>query len=345
MEPARELVYIFPPMKLHPLARSAGFAMGIAALGFVSACGGNTSTGGGSGGGGDGGQGGTDVRPPDAVVVEELGERTYSAVLPNGYDPTVPAPLVVMLHGYTDISSNPDVPLPPEAMDAYFGLSDVTRQKGAILAMPLGSEDNLFGKYFWNATDVCCDINNQDTNDIGYLHAVVTDLEAQYAIDPKRIFVVGHSNGGFMANRLACDSAGRFAGIVSLAGMPFLDPADCLASAPIAMLHVHGDADEVVPYAGGEPYGIKYLDDAPGAVAAADLWADKNHCASYSEADPIDLDVELAGAETTRRVYEGCEANGATELWTIQGGAHSPAFAKPDWSSRIVDFLLAHPKP
>ena len=58
-----------------------------------------------------------------------------------------------------------------------------------------------------------------------------------------------------------------------------------------------------------------------------------------------DLDTRLAGSETTVTKYAaGCKAGGAAELWAITGGAHLPSLS-PSFSSSVVDFLFAHPKP
>jgi len=51
-------------------------------------------------------------------------------------------------------------------------------------------------------------------NDIGYLAAIIEDVKSKYMVDEKRIFAFGHSNGGFMINRLACDLADKIAGVV-----------------------------------------------------------------------------------------------------------------------------------
>ena len=41
-----------------------------------------------------------------------------------------------------------------------------------------------------------------------------------------------------MAYRMACESADLIAGIVSLAGATFLDPARCVPSQPVNILHI-----------------------------------------------------------------------------------------------------------
>ena len=66
-------------------------------------------------------------------------------------------------------------------------------------------------------------------------------------VDPYRIYVAGHSNGGFMSYRLACTHADRIAAIVSLAGATFDTPADCSPTEPVAVLQIHGTADDTCP--------------------------------------------------------------------------------------------------
>jgi polyhydroxybutyrate depolymerase len=115
-----------------------------------------------------------------------------------------------------------------------------------------GSTTDSSGRRFWNATDGCCDFERREIDDVGYIDAVIDDMRAQYNIDPRRIFLLGHSNGGFMAHRLACDRAG-IDGILSVAGPSPLSVTSC-DHAPRRVLHVHGDADDVVAFEGGHVF-------------------------------------------------------------------------------------------
>ena len=279
-------------------------------------------------------------RPEDPAIVKDLQGRTYDLAVPADLDASKPAPLLVMLHGYSPSKTA------PQDMDASMHMSPAANKRGILVAFPRGTYDAMLNRYEWNATDACCGFNTPDANDIGYVTAMIDEITSKYKIDEKRIFVVGHSNGGFMAHRLACDQADKLAAIVSLAGATFKNPNKCAASAPISVLQVHGDADATIAYAGGPPLGVPQLPNAPGAVETVADWAVKNRCGTTpaTDAPAIDLVTDLAGAETTKSVFSGCEAGVATELWTIHGGPHAPALSDA-WAPTVLDFLLAHPKP
>lgn len=270
------------------------------------------------------------VEPPAAFTphtASPLDGRPYQFKVPRGYDATKPTPLVVMLHGFT--FSGP-------LEELYMNLGALAESRTFLYAYPDGTKDKL-GLRFWNATDYCCDLWKSGVDDVAYVTAVIDDMSKKYNVDTKRIFLVGHSNGGFMSHRMACDLAPRIAGIVSLAGAQWKDAAKCKPSQPVAVLQLHGTADSIVGYTGSLLY--------PGASASVATWANKNGCTgALATGTPIDLDNGIAGSETTVQAYGGCPSSGAVELWTIQGASHMPAF-KATWTAAIYDFLMAHPKP
>ena len=55
-------------------------------------------------------------------------------------------------------------------------------------------------------------------DDVGYLRALVREALEVRPIDPDRVYVFGHSNGGFMSYRLASELADEVAAIAVLAG-------------------------------------------------------------------------------------------------------------------------------
>ena len=182
-----------------------------------------------------------------------------------------------------------------------------------------------------------------------YLSSVIADIQGKLAIDPKRITVAGHSNGGFMSYRMACERADLVAAIVSLAGETFADPADCKPSEPVSVAQVQGTIDEVIHFNGGVPL-TEGTGRYPGAEASAETWATYDGC----DAKPttlstrIDVVADLADgadpAETSVQEWSGCDAGATVQLWTIPNGSHGPELS-PAFADALIGFLADHPKP
>ncbi|MEZ4302769.1 MAG: hypothetical protein R3B70_48045 [Polyangiaceae bacterium] len=186
------------------------------------------------------------------------------------------------------------------------------------------------------------DFYGTEVDDSSYLSGVVTEIQAKYSVDPKRIYFVGHSNGGFMSYRMACDHADQIAAIVSLAGATFSEDAKCAPSAPVAVLQIHGTADDTVLYDGGSFGPVSY----PGALGTVEKWAANDGCeVTPQDGGALDLESGIPGDDSQAMVYSsGCKGGGHAELWTITGGGHIPALAA-DFGEQVFDFLEAHPKP
>ena len=258
--------------------------------------------------------------------------RPYTLFVPTGLDGG-PAPLVVLLHGYSASGA---------IQESYFQLTPVAQANQFLYAYPDGTVDSA-GYRFWNATDACCNFYGSTVDDVAYVNAVIDDVEHQYNVDPKRIFIVGHSNGAFMAHRLGCDSTGRIAAIVSLAGAQWLDLSHCHPQGTLSVLQVHGTADATIAYDGGSAaVGSPGFPSAPTTVAD---WAMFDSCGPVDAAMPPNLDIDQAilGSETVVSRYTSCSGS-AVELWTIQGGSHIPSLGS-NWGPLIYGFLSAHPKP
>lgn len=254
------------------------------------------------------------------------GERPALLVLPADHDPETPLPLVLSLHGFTSHSAE---------HDRYFGLSKRVNADSFALIMANGTHDPD-GHRFWNATDFCCDLHNTQVDDVQYLAGLLEEAATHIAVE--RIFVLGHSNGGFMSYRLACEGIPRLVAIASLAGTSFSDPSRCAFASPVSVLQIHGTADRVIAYDGstGEQ-------EYAGAEEVALRWAALARC-DLTEPEtlpPLDLDQDLDGPETTRTRYRtGCRNDATIELWTMVQGAHVPRLA-PDFGQRLLEWLFS----
>lgn len=227
-------------------------------------------------------------------------------------------PLVLVLHGYGASG----------ILQAAVFQSTTWNDRAYVLA-PDGLVDST-GKQYWNADPACCDLDHTGVDDSSYLAGLIADVRAAWPVSD--VYIMGHSNGGFMAYRMACDHAGDISAILSLAGDAASTPSACTPSQPVNVLHLHGTADDTVPFA--------------GAMTSTDQWAAHDGCGTTRTALPgtQDLDQAVAGPETTAAALDGCPAGGAVEQWTLTGSGHIPSF-NTGVGSTLFAWLDAHRRP
>lgn len=266
---------------------------------------------------------------PTTVVEQAFADRPYDVFVPGRYDAATPTPLVILLHGY-GVSG--------DIQNLYLRLQPQAEARGFLYVHPDGTP-NALGQKAWNATDACCD-STESIDDSAYITSIIDYVSATYNVDPARVYLVGHSNGGFMSYRMACDHADRIAAIVSLAGATFLDASQCAPSEPVSVLQIHGTADGTIRYEGGStPLG-----EYPSASETVSDWAIYNGCTTTTEPHgTADLGAILDGDETTKEAFTSCPVDGDVELWTIADGPHIPQFTD-NFAVDIIDWLYAHPK-
>jgi polyhydroxybutyrate depolymerase len=262
----------------------------------------------------------------------EIDGRQVTLHVPDSYDPSTAAPLVIALHGYTSAAAE---------LEGYLRLTPESDRTGFVYAYPDGPTDQR-GDRFWNATDACCDFYGSRRDDSRHLSELITRIQATYRIDRARVYLIGHSNGAFMAFRMACDHADQIAAIATLNGASWQDAGRCRPSEPVSVLAIHGSADETISFGGGTINGAAY----PSAARTVNDWVGFDRCGDAgSEAPPLDLVTDRPGAETAVRTYtQGCTGGSTVRAWTIDGGVHVPALG-PGFAPAVVGFLLSQRKP
>ena len=291
------------------------------------------STGGGgsaaAGAAGSAGATGTGLGDYDPTPIG--GARPTKVYEPTSYQKGTPMPVVILLHGFGASGG---------LQEALFQIKPQAEARGFLYAHPDGTV-GADSKRFWNATDACCDFGNTKVDDVAYLSGLVTEISSRWTVDPKRVYFMGHSNGGFMSFRMACDRADMIAGIVSLAGAMTSDLSKCQPSAPVSVLHIHGTADDMVAFQGATSMGVT----TPSAATSIGDWATFDGCGATPMAlANRDVDTQLAGDETSVSDWTGCKANTDVQLWTIAGGGHIPNITST-FAADVTGFLLSHPKP
>ncbi len=263
----------------------------------------------------------------------DLGDRPFQLHVPGSYNAAVKAPLVVLLHGFQASGAQ---------QESYFKLTAESDRRGFLYAMPDGTKDQQ-GRRFWNASEACCDFSRSGVDDSAYLQRLIEAVKSAYSVDARRVYFVGHSNGGFMAYRMACEHAGQITAIVSLAGAAGSNAASCKPQRPVSVLQIHGTADRTILFDGGANFGNAY----PSAAASLARWRGHDGCGDQPDtsAAALDLDTTLAGAETTVTAYRtGCRDATTVALWSIKDGSHVPALSA-GFAPAVADFLLAQVSP
>jgi polyhydroxybutyrate depolymerase len=262
------------------------------------------------------------------------GDRPAAVTLPPGGGVGL-LPLVLLLHGYGDEG---------ESFAHTMGYGGLSRRQRFLLLAPDGTLDRE-GRRFWNATDACCNFYGSPIDDVRYLKALIRETRNRYRVDPRRIYLVGLSNGAFMAHRLACEDSEEIAAVISIAGALGQGRPRCRPATPVSILQVHGDRDQVILYDGGDSVLGLGSRPYPGAAATVGAWGDLDGCSPLRAAGAaLDLELGIPGAETQVEYRKGCPAGIDVRLWTIQGGAHVPnvsaSFIQLSW-----EWLEGHPKP
>jgi polyhydroxybutyrate depolymerase len=137
---------------------------------------------------------------------------------------------------------------------------------------------------------------------------------------------------------MACEAADVITGIASIAGSISVgDP--CTPSRPVSVLLIHGTDDADISYTSGSHIGgAEYL----GAEALLQDWVTRDECPGPpSSAEPVDFDLQIPGAETTRTSWTGCAAGTRVDFWKMQDSQHIPPFspaAKDAILARLLGF-------
>jgi polyhydroxybutyrate depolymerase len=260
------------------------------------------------------------------------GRGDLPLTVPASYSANDPAPLLVLLHGYGSSGAG---------QDAYMKFSALANDYGYLFIAPDGKQETGGrNNRFWNASEACCNFFGSTDDDAAYIINIVSQIKERYAIDNDRVYLVGHSNGGFMSYSIAQRYSDTIAAIASLAGAE-AGEARPAPENPVHVLQIHGTQDGTIAYGGNEIQGNAY----PGAVETVERWAQYNGCQmSGEEVAQLDLERRLPGYDTrVVRYDEGCNPGGSSELWTIDGGSHIPAISD-SFSENVVEWLFAHPK-
>ena len=193
-------------------------------------------------------------------------EREYFLYIPESLQED--APLVFVLHGYTDSGQG--------WVDIFQSFAD---DYGFVVCAPSGLVDN-YGNTHWNA-NFSTSITTVD--DLGFLSNLAVYLQGEFDLDPNKTFACGHSNGGFMSWSLACNASNIFKAVASVTGtMSSNDWDQCNPSFNVPVMQISGTYDDVIPMDGSlGSWGLGW-GSTPDIYSVFDFWSNISGC-TYNE--------------------------------------------------------------
>ena len=224
--------------------------------------------------------------------------RRYFTYVPEGNSESNPFPVLFNFHGGSGNATG-------QIYTADFRtIADTAK---FILIYPEG----LYGD--WNMSLPGDSDSKNSTDDYGFIEKMIVQLSNSYAVDEKRIYAVGFSNGGGMAHGLAASQSSRFAAIVSMAGNLYKNVADNSSPSPTSILTIHGTLDGSRPYydeslLGGYYYNIENMHS---------YWVDKNQC----NETPTESTFFSSGS-IIHQTFENCSDGHSIEHYKVMNGGH-----------------------
>ena len=193
-------------------------------------------------------------------------QRTYKVQLPNTYHTQKDYPVIFVLHGYYHENLG---------MPEYSGF-DKFVDRDCIVIYPYGLKEENGINYFWNSGGALSR-NYGGVDDVKFIEDLIDKLPNKYAINRKRVYVVGHSNGGMMSYRLAMELSHKITAMANLAGS--MMSKKITPKFPVPILHIHGTKDSAVPLSGSKHPRWPYLaiDDV------LKQWVKWNNCSTVAD--------------------------------------------------------------
>jgi polyhydroxybutyrate depolymerase len=262
-------------------------------------------------------------------------KRSYLLYVPKTYNPAVPSPLVISLHGYAEW---------PARQVQISRWNELAEQHGFLVVYPCGTGFPLR----WRMRSARRSAGDP-LPDVTFIAELIDRLESEYNVDPARIYANGLSNGGGMSFVLASRLSRRIAAFGSVSGAYLIPWRDHHPSRQVPAILFHGTADPIVPFEGGPSRAFNR--PFPAIPDWVETLARHNGCG----AAPAEMEMPLRGGVSGVR-YSGGPSSAEVVFYTIAGGGHNWPGARPlpewlvgstcqdiDATSSMWDFFERHP--
>lgn len=235
-------------------------------------------------------------------------------------------PLVILLHGHGGSARQVfGLTGKPSPLSVWRAIG----QRENILVAALDGNTGRDGQQGWN--DCRADApNNPDSDDVAFALAVIEREIRERRADPQRIYLMGMSNGAMMAYRLALALPVPIAALAAVSGGMAVDDECRRKPRGTAVLLIHGTADPLAPYHGGEVgFGNrKNRGKILSVDSVLDYWIAANGLSP--ELNLTVIPPKSAASRIVRKSYSDSQGRARLVLVQVEGGGHiEPSIREP----------------
>jgi poly(hydroxyalkanoate) depolymerase family esterase len=276
----------------------------------------------------------------EKTYTNKAGKRSYKLYIPGGYTGQV-VPLVIMLHGCTQTSTN---------FATGTRMNMLAERETFLVAYPeQGHSANTSKCWNWfKESD-----QRRNAGEPSLIAGITQQIMSMYHVDVRRVYIAGLSSGGAMAAIMAATYPDLYAAVGVHSGLAF-GAAHDLPSAFAAMkqgkiqhtrqltemvplITFHGDRDTTVAPANADRLLDQWLQ---GANKGRDVKVERGQVPD--------------GHAYTRSIHHDSNGQAIIEKWTVHqaghawsGGSPSGSYTNPkgpDASAEMMRFFVEHPK-
>jgi polyhydroxybutyrate depolymerase len=223
-------------------------------------------------------------------------ERAFVTYIPTIENKDHQMPLIISLHGGLAT---------PKGQFRLADFRPIAEREKVLIVCPAS-------KKIWHDGN-----DNKGIDDVKFIDHLITYMIKTYHADPKRVYIAGISNGGFLASRLACQLSKRIAAIGVVAAT--MDEGEGYAPVKaMPVMYIHGTKDPVFSPKGGKAFGRTTYSHRQ----VLQVWVDKDKCNSKPVVTTI-ADNAGDGTSIIKEEYTNHSTGVKVIGYSIVNGGHT----------------------
>ena len=165
--------------------------------------------------------------------------KSAKLLIPDSFKSTDKYPLIISLHGFSDPGIFINIALP---------INKFIDSKKVFALKPFGTRDYLLNR-FWNTGEWCCNFFKKDVDDVEYLKNLILQVKSDYP-QINKVYIMGHSNGAIMSQKMICEHPDLISGMISYAGAGLIRTKKCKTKKSFTYIQINGEKDALIKFKG-----------------------------------------------------------------------------------------------